>query len=212
MINQSFEAMASNLRVYVDDADALLASKLGNIEKQIQQLETQPTPQTTTVLVDNIPVTVNDLAVSKTAASEQAIDLLLSHHFPLDGDDHTAIDLIYGNNYDLHRDDGLTSAITLSIYSDARVGNKNGWWGDSYLDPDDKVANSKLWTLLGKTTTQEHINLGIDYIKQALQWMLDDQLLLDIKVSANHLKRKLDIFAFKIIATKPDGNVLSLRL
>ena len=114
---------------------------------------------------------------------------------------------------DSDADSFLKSAITISVYSDARVDGKRGWWGDSYRDSNaGTIAHSKLWTILGKPATAENTRLGKDHVKAALQWLIDDKLLSNISVIAEHQSAKLDIFAFKIIATTPEGKELIVTL
>ena len=62
-------------------------------------------------------------------------------------------DLVIEND-DLKIDEGLETAVLISLYTDARVSDeelpaeeaqKRGWWGDIYPDiPNDQIG-SKLW-------------------------------------------------------------------
>lgn len=114
--------------------------------------------------------------------------------------DDSEYDLIY-NGTDLSTDKALQSAITLSVYTDAWVNGQKGWWGDSYND-DRPIADSKLWTLMGKPTTPENINLGNRYIQAATQWLIDDEHVDEIEITTEHHANELDWLAFRLQCKK----------
>lgn len=84
---------------------------------------------------------------------------------------------------DLLADDGLETAVLLSIALDRRADDDDGladdadpkgWWGDSYADtPGDRIG-SKLW-LLKREKQLPSVALKVqEYAEQALQWLIDD--------------------------------------
>lgn len=97
---------------------------------------------------------------------------------------------------DLVREDGLTTAVILSLFCDGRANDdsgitdpdgKRGWWGDLLADTQDRTGlGSNLWLLNREKVTQQTINLAEQYILDSLQWMLDDGVVkkLDISVEA----------------------------
>jgi len=96
---------------------------------------------------------------------------------------------------DLLREDGLTTAVLLSLFCDSRARDesgitdpdaKRGWWGD-LLEPVQNVAGlgSNLWLLGRDKATQNAMNLAEQYIREALQWMLDDGVVQDIQVDVS---------------------------
>lgn len=78
---------------------------------------------------------------------------------------------------DLIRDDGLETAVAISLFTDRRAsledslpdasGNLRGWWADITM-------GSKLWLLERSKTIDKVLSDASDYIKEALQWMIDD--------------------------------------
>lgn len=105
-------------------------------------------------------------------------------------------DTVY-NDPDLLTDNQLHSAITLSVYTDAWVDGERGWWGDSY-HPDNPIANSKLWTLLGKPANEENRQLGEEYVKESVQWLIDEGYFDRIDIETQHIANQLDWFAFSL--------------
>ncbi|OQX16200.1 MAG: hypothetical protein BWK73_04870 [Thiothrix lacustris] len=111
------------------------------------------------------------------------------------------------DGYDLSTETSLHTAILISVWTDARVGDIGGWWGDSYNDR--PVAESLLWTLMGKPANADNVEMGIGYVKTALQWLLDDQWITAMDVTGEAQRdpqAHLDIFAFRIDHTDRNGN------
>lgn len=119
-------------------------------------------------------------------------------------------DLAYTGN-DLQSDRLLKSAVTLSVYSDGLVEGQRGWWGDTY-QADRPVANCKLWTLNGAKTTSENRLKGEQYIKDAVQWLIDDEHLDSVEVTTEHHAKTLDWLAFKLTCRKNGQTDLAVNL
>jgi len=119
-------------------------------------------------------------------------------------------DLAYTGN-DLQTDHSLNSAITLSVYSDAWVDGQRGWWGDRYQD-DRPVAACKLWTLMGAKPTHDNRLRGEQYIKEAVQWLLDDGHLDQIEITTQHHANNLDWLAFQLTCKKQGQSDRALNL
>jgi phage gp46-like protein len=92
------------------------------------------------------------------------------------------------NNGDLVREEGLETAVLISLFTDRRAneddelinqGQYRGWWGD-LLSEDDQIG-SRLW-LIRQKATQQNVNLAKEYIIEALQWMIDDRVVAKIDV------------------------------
>lgn len=121
-------------------------------------------------------------------------------------------DLTY-NGQDLLTESSLKTAILISVWTDARSGDQGGWWGDSFATR--PIANSLVWTLLGKPATDDNIELGIGYVKQALQWLLDDKWITELIVtgeSQTDPTTHLTIFAFKVDTIDHQGRRQTLYL
>lgn len=148
--------------------------------------------------------TLGTQRVSSASDDLGGVDLLLS----MVGE--SEYDLAYTGN-DLQTDRMLKSAVTLSIYSDAWVDGKRGWWGDSYQN-DRPIANCKLWTLMGARNTPENRLKGEQYIKDAVQWLIDDQHLDSIDITTEHQANRLDWLAFQLTCKKQGQTDIALNL
>lgn len=108
---------------------------------------------------------------------------------------------------DLAPDDGLQSAVIISLFTDRLAaaddelpddsGDRRGWWGDS-LDPGDNIG-SRLWLLSRRKQTQQTLNDAIGYAREALAWMIEDGVAQQIDVQAEWaglgiLKMRIDIY------------------
>lgn len=93
---------------------------------------------------------------------------------------------------DLEHDDGLETAVLISLFSDRRANDddelpdpsrgKRGWWGDLVSGIEDDLLGSKLWLLERNKTTEETLVKAKQYILEALQWMIDDGITKKIAV------------------------------
>ena len=91
---------------------------------------------------------------------------------------------------DLQADDGLDTAILVSLFTDARVradelppGHswRRGFWGDAIEDEPD-TTGSKLWLLRREKATQDVLVRARGYVREALQWMLRDGVAVAVNV------------------------------
>lgn len=90
-------------------------------------------------------------------------------------------DMVYDGQL-LAQDQGLTTAVLHSLFSDARAeldelpspsSERRGWWGDCLLPEDDRYG-SKLWLLQREKRTQETLHRAREYAQQALAWLIED--------------------------------------
>jgi len=137
-------------------------------------------------------------------------------------------DFVFEDN-DLKQDDGLTTAVIISLFTDKRAAaddilpgdldesfpDRRGWWGD-LLAPDvpgDQIG-SKLWLLERSKTVDEVIALTELYVFDALQWMIDDGIIVDVDIEPEIERQGSagnDILAIKISLKKSDGTDLALN-
>lgn len=114
---------------------------------------------------------------------------------------------------DLATDEGLGTAIVVSLFTDARADegelpdghtDRRGWWGD-VADPQDPIG-SKLWTLAREKSINAVVVRAEEYAYQALQWLLEDRVVSDIDVTAELLDR--DRLAIEVsLARRAGGDV-----
>ncbi len=92
------------------------------------------------------------------------------------------------NNGDLLRENGLTTAVLISLFSDRRAdeddeidnpNDKRGWWGD-LISP--TPIGSKLWQYTRSKTTQTVIVKIKQAVEECLQWLIDDGVAVKIDV------------------------------
>jgi phage gp46-like protein len=85
-------------------------------------------------------------------------------------------------NNDLEAEEGLKTAILISLFTDRRVTaeelppeerDRRGWWADA-LNADDDQIGSKLWLLKREKITTQVIAKFQQYCEEALQWLVDD--------------------------------------
>lgn len=97
---------------------------------------------------------------------------------------------------DLATDEGLSTAIIISLFTDARASalelpdghtDRRGWWGD--ISDTDYPIGSKLWTLSREKSINSVVVRAEEYAFEALRWMTDDGVVSDMTVSASLLRR-----------------------
>lgn len=92
---------------------------------------------------------------------------------------------------DLLAEDGLETAVILSLFSDARAASPSpdgsedprGWWGD-IGDEDGVRLGSLIWTLFREKVLPATVSLAITYCRDALQWMIRDGIARAVNVTA----------------------------
>ncbi|MBE9542506.1 MAG: phage GP46 family protein [Proteobacteria bacterium] len=98
-------------------------------------------------------------------------------------------------NGDLETDNGLETAVAISVFTDKRVTDeelpdleesKRGWWGDMYPEVDQDKIGSRLWTLEREKKLVETLRLSEDYTREALDWMLEDSIADSVDVVSNY--------------------------
>lgn len=117
---------------------------------------------------------------------------------------------------DLATDEGLETAIIVSLFTDARADarelpaghtDRRGWWGD-VADPQDPIG-SKLWTLAREKSINAVVVRAEEYTHQALQWLVDDGVVSDIDVTAELLDR--DRLAIEVSLARRTGGDVARR-
>lgn len=116
---------------------------------------------------------------------------------------------------DLSTDAGLKTAIELSLFTDRRaedgdvlpVGetDRRGWCLD---DPTDKIG-SRLWLLARSKQSQEILVRAPEYVKEALQWLIDDKVSDRIEVDVLFPRRGM--YALVVGVYRPGRDVIRFR-
>jgi len=84
----------------------------------------------------------------------------------------------------------LYRAVEISLFSWRRAEpddeiddeQRMGWWGDSFPAVDGDKLGSRLWLLRRKTITPEVLRQAEAYAREALQWMIDDELVRTVEI------------------------------
>lgn len=95
---------------------------------------------------------------------------------------------------DLKVDEGLKTAVLVSLFSDRQVDadelpeedtSRRGWWADLFPEfPNDRIG-SRLWLLKREKRVLETLNRAEEYAVEALQWMIEDGVADSVDASAS---------------------------
>lgn len=109
------------------------------------------------------------------------------------------IDMSSGADYaigalGLDEDDGLETAVIISLFTDRRAdaddalpGNstdRRGWWADAYADVAGDKIGSRLWLLANEKQLQSALQRAKEYAEEALQWLVDDGVVKSVSATA----------------------------
>lgn len=117
-------------------------------------------------------------------------------------------------NGDLKVEQGLETAVIISVFSDQRVTNeelppgiefKRGWWADLFPEVEGDRIGSKQWILNRSTNTLETVAQLENLVRESLQWMLDDGVASAIEVSAAIDENNPELKTLAIEITRPSG-------
>ena len=112
---------------------------------------------------------------------------------------------------DLTPDNGLETAVTISLFTDKRVTdeelpfpetNKRGWWGDMFPEIDQDQIGSRVWTLDRSKILNETLNRMNELCKESLNWMIEDGIAGEIAISSEYNESKHMITTVNI--SRPD--------
>lgn len=116
---------------------------------------------------------------------------------------------------DLERDEGLETAVAISLFTNRRVGDeelpdlatsKEGWWGDTFPEVDLDRIGSRLWTLDREKRVIETLRKAEDYAREALNWLLEDGVASSIEVEASFVgDAPAGQWQLDIVIVKPPG-------
>ena len=94
---------------------------------------------------------------------------------------------IKADGRDLQSDEGLETALLLSLFLDRRAedddqlpaedGDLRGWWGNQFLDRRGDQYGSRIWLLSRAKKLPETARDAELYAREALAWLVDDRVL-----------------------------------
>jgi phage gp46-like protein len=121
---------------------------------------------------------------------------------------------------DLARDDGLESAVLVSLFTDRRAraeqlrpeddkSDLRGWWGDFNPAVEGDRTGSLLWLLAREKQTAETLARAKQYCEQALAWMVEDRVASRVNVAVSYPTRGWMGIAVEIV--RPDARRVQYR-
>ena len=127
---------------------------------------------------------------------------------------------------DLEYDEGLETAVIISLFTDRRANfddilpdssNRDfrGWWGDlaSPLIEGDQIG-SRLWLLEREKTLKTVLVRAKQYAEEALQWMIEDRIATKIEVDVERQGIEgQDVLALQVRIRQAEGieKILALQ-
>mgnify|MGYP000590465443 CR=1 FL=1 len=88
--------------------------------------------------------------------------------------------------------------------------NRQGWWGDTYADVAGDRIGSRLWLLDREKVLPPVLRKAEEYVKEALQWLLDDKIVGRVEVTAE--RYGMDGASINVTLYKPDDTqILNAR-
>lgn len=113
----------------------------------------------------------------------------------------------------LATDDGLRTAIAISLFTDARAAeddvlpeggaDRRGWWGDIVPPVEGDTIGSRLWLLRRSKMTGAIVQRAREYAAEALVWLTADRIASTVEVEAE--VQHPDRLAIGVIITRPGG-------
>ena len=102
--------------------------------------------------------------------------------------------------FDLERDDGLETAVIISLFTDRRASAEQippeypqddlrGYWGDINNASATDQTGSLLWLLAREKELPQTLSRAEQYCREALAWMIDDLVSTKIEVTASYYSR-----------------------
>ncbi|WP_035597785.1 phage GP46 family protein [Halomonas salina] len=129
------------------------------------------------------------------------------------------LDVALADDGDLATDDGLRTAVALSLLCDRRAEpddvlpdgstDRRGWWADAIADQDGDKWGSRLWLLNREKTLPEVRRAAEAYAREALAWLLEDGVATEVEAISETLDR--DVLWLRVIIQRGDGTRLADR-
>lgn len=97
----------------------------------------------------------------------------------------------------LTRDDGLETAVILSLFSDRLAreddvlpsgDDRRGWWADAYAEDEGDAWGSRLWLLSREKQMAEVLRRAEEYAREALAWMIEDRVVASVNCQAEVIR------------------------
>lgn len=114
---------------------------------------------------------------------------------------------------DLEPDDGLETAVVISLFTD-RIAQRDdvlpdpssgrqGWWGDAFSDKDADKIGSRLWLLSREKQLSSVLSRAREYAEESLQWLVEDGIAKGVSVTTEIVRT--GVLGMLIVIDRP-GN------
>lgn len=122
----------------------------------------------------------------------------------------------------LAQDDGLITALMLSLFTDRRAGDddvlpagaddRRGVWMDGYAEVPGDLMGSRLWLLQRAKLLPETVIRVREYCEEALDWMVRDGVAKSVVVTA-WIERSapIGVIGAQVDIAKPDGTTTRFK-
>lgn len=115
-------------------------------------------------------------------------------------------------NGDLAQDDGLRTAVLLSLFLDRVASDddavddddRRGSWMDQYLDNPNDHLGSRLWLLRRAKETADTLQRARTYTEEALRWMVEDGIARKVETEAEWVRA--GVLGLGVTITLADGS------
>ena len=121
--------------------------------------------------------------------------------------------------YDMSTDDGLRTAVILSLFTDRRAEDdddlpdegqdRRGWWADAWPQVDGDRIGSRLWLLSREKVVPEVLQRAREYAEEALAWLVDDGIASAVRVEAQEQAR--GVLGLRIVIERPRAGAVEYR-
>jgi phage gp46-like protein len=122
--------------------------------------------------------------------------------------------------FDLQRDDGLETAVIISLFTDRRASAEQippeypqddlrGYWGDITNASASDQTGSLLWLLAREKELPQTLSRAEQYCREALAWMIDDLVSTRVEVTASYYSRGWMLLVIDIY--RPTGQAVRFQ-
>lgn len=132
-----------------------------------------------------------------------------------------AVTVSSGLRADLKTDEGLRTAVLLSLFLDRQADtddplpgatdDRRGFWADEFADTPGDKCGSKLW-LLARAKSEPGITARAEaYAREALAWLVSDGVALSVEVTAEIQINPYRTLALNVRVQRPDRDPAEFR-
>jgi len=112
---------------------------------------------------------------------------------------------------DLAPERSLLTSILLSLFLDRRAtadelraselpdDDPRGWWGNDFPEVEQDEYGSKLWLLSRAKQTDETLNRAREHAREALAWLLEDEIAERVEIEATYPDRGVLALAVEVV-------------